>query len=99
MRLALIASEGFESRDQRNNSSSLEESLLNEAWEKSCLEQALALAKFIRDDSHFELCLFCREGSFLAREAERLSLPYLCLRSGRTLADRFKLWYLSTRSI
>lgn len=92
MRLALIASDGFENSDAREKEFSLEESLLANAWENASIEQTLALAKFLRDGTHFEFCLICKEGSRLAKEAERLALPHLCLRTGRKLRDRFKLW-------
>lgn len=92
MRLALIASDGFESRDSKGEALSLNERMLAAAWEKASVDQTLALAKFLQDGSHFEPCLICREGSYLAKEAGRLSLPHLCLRTGRNMTDRFRLW-------
>lgn len=92
MHLALIASDGFGSRDNKEDTRTLEDKLLAAAWEKTSIEQTLALAKYLQDGSHFELCLICCEGSGLAKEADRLSLPHLCLQNGTKLMDRFRLW-------
>lgn len=91
MRLALVVLKDFE-RTQNKESPSLQESLLAEAWSAAIKEQVLALAQFLHDGSQFDPVFICREGGEFAAAAEKLSLPFVSLRTGTCLRDRIKLW-------
>lgn len=91
MRLALIYANGFY-RGKSGEEPPLQERLLAESWDQALRGQILALAKYLRDGSQFEPWLVCRRGGALAEEAERLSLPCLCLSRGKGLLDRIALW-------